>query len=202
LINTISTAGLAAIETLINKSLQYDPATQQALSVYNGKILLINISAPKIKLAVLIEEKNIRLMSQWDGEVDTELSGSLISLAQIANTAVHNLKDTGVTVTGDLHFLASLQKILQKLDIDWEEMLSQLLGDIIGHQTAQVIRHKLNWGRNRTQTAQRLVSEFVTEELGAIPSKIELKNFSQQVDELNLAVDRLNAKINLFMTKS
>jgi ubiquinone biosynthesis accessory factor UbiJ len=196
LINMLTSAGLAAAEKCINKSLQYDPATQNALTTCEGKILSLQITTPPIKIAVLIQEKSIRLMSQWDGDVDTQVSGSLIALAQIAQTPVHNLKDSGVTVMGDLQFLAQLQKILQQLDIDWEEMLTQIFGDLIGHQMAQTLRSKINWTNNRAQTAQRLASEFVTEELQAIPSKIELDDFYRQVDELRLAVDRLGARIN------
>jgi ubiquinone biosynthesis accessory factor UbiJ len=192
----LTSAGLAAAEKCINKSLQYDPATQNALTTCEGKILSLQITTPPIKIAVLIQEKSIRLMSQWDGDVDTQVSGSLIALAQIAQTPVHNLKDSGVTVMGDLQFLAQLQKILQQLDIDWEEMLTQIFGDLIGHQMAQTLRSKINWTNNRAQTAQRLASEFVTEELQAIPSKIELDDFYRQVDELRLAVDRLGARIN------
>lgn len=197
MINTVSTASLAAIESLINKALQYDPATSQALTECSGKILQINFSMPSIKLFLLIAENKIRLMTLWDGEVDTQISGSLVALAQLATTSIYNLKDTGVSVMGDLQFLAHLQKILQQLDIDWEEMLSQIFGDIIGHQTAEMIRYKINWTKQRAQTAQRLAGEFVTEELGAIPSRIELENFYQQVDELRLAVDRISAKFDL-----
>jgi ubiquinone biosynthesis accessory factor UbiJ len=197
LISSVSAASLAAIESLINKALQYDPATSQALIECDGKILQINFTAPAIKLTVLIVENKIRLMSYWDGGVDTQISGSLFALLQLSTTPIHNLKDTGVSVMGDLQLLARLQKILQQLDIDWEEMLSQLFGDIIGHQTAEMIRHKINWTKQRALTTQRLAGEFVTEELGAIPSRIELENFYQQVDELRLAVDRLSAKFDL-----
>jgi ubiquinone biosynthesis accessory factor UbiJ len=192
----LTSAGLAAAEKCINTALQYDPATQNALSVCEGKILSLQSTTPPTIIRILIQEKSIRLMSQWDGEVDTQLSGSLIALAQIAQTPVHNLKDSGVTVMGDLQFLAQLQKILQQLDIDWEEMLTQIFGDLIGHQMAHMLRSKINWSKTRRQTAQRLASEFVTEELQAIPSKIELENFYQQVDELRLAMDRLGARFN------
>lgn len=198
----LTSAGLAAAEKCINNALQYDPATQNALSICEGKILSLQITTPPATIKILIQEKSIRLMNQWDGEVDTRLSGSLIALAQISQTPVHNLKDSGVTVMGDLQFLAQLQKILQQLDIDWEEMLTQIFGDLIGHQMAQMLRSKINWAKTRTQTAQRLTSEFITEELQAIPSKIELESFYQHVDELSLAVDRLSAKINLLMTRS
>lgn len=195
--NLITTAALAACEKIINKALEYDPATRAAISNYEGKVIAINISAPPGKFFIYFQRNSVRLMSEWQGSVDTHISGSLLALAQLATTPVHNLKDTGVTATGDLQLLASLQKIAQSLDIDWEEMLTTVLGDVMGHQVAVMIRKSINWQRQQAGNLQRLTGEFVTEELQAIPSQNQLESFYQEVDELRLAVDRLAARINL-----
>lgn len=192
--NLITTAALVACEKTINKALEYDPATRAALVSCEDKILSIKISIPSCKLFIFFEKDAMRLMSNWQGSVDTELSGSLLALAQIASTPVHNLKNSGVTATGDLQLLANLQKIAKSIDIDWEEMLSKLLGDVVGHQTANVIRRSHKWQKQQANNLQRLTSEFVTEELQAIPSKVELEYFYQQIDELHLAADRLKAR--------
>jgi membrane protein len=41
--------------------------------------------------------------------------------------------------------------------------LSQVLGDIAGHQSASILRGGADWLRNRRETGQRLLSEFLTE---------------------------------------
>lgn len=194
--NLITGAAIAACEKIINKALDYDPATRLALAKLEGKILAVKISVPPCKCVVFFQQDSLRLMSSWDADVDTEISGSPVALAQLASTPVHNLKNSGVTVAGDLQLLADLQQLINNLDIDWEEMLTQIFGDLLGHQTAEVIRKSANWQKQQAQKIQRLGKEFVTEELQAIPSKFELESFSQQVDELRLAADRLVARVN------
>lgn len=196
------TAALASAETIINTALRYDPATRLKLARLSGKILAVNITAPAaINLFVMALDEEIELMANWDGEVDTQLSGSLMALVQLSTTEIHNLKYSGVTAMGDLTLLADLQQLLKHLDIDWEDMLSQFTGDIIGHQTAQIIRAKFGWAKDRAQTAARLGKEFLTEEYQALVSKPELDDFHQQVDELRLAVDRAAARVEKLLAE-
>ena len=146
-------------------------------------------------------DDELRLMGNWDGDVDTRITGSLLALAQLSQTEIHNLKDSGVTVMGDLSLLADLQRLVKNLDIDWEEMLSQFTGDLIGHQTAQLIRAQVGWVSERANSARRLTSEFLSEELKALPAKPELDDFYQQVDDLRLAVDRAAARVEKLITE-
>jgi ubiquinone biosynthesis protein UbiJ len=192
----ITTAALASAEKIINTALRYDPATRIGLTRLSGKILAVDITAPVAATIFLMPlDEDIQLMASWDGDVDTRLSGSLMALLQLSKGEIHNLKYSGVTAMGDLGLLADLQKLLKNLEIDWEDMLSQFTGDLIGHQAAQLIRAKFGWMKDRAQSAQRLTREFLTEELQTLPSKPELNDFYRQVDELRLAVDRVAARV-------
>lgn len=192
----LTTAALASAEKIINTALQYDPATRIGLARLSGKILAVHVTAPiALNLFVMPLDDEIQLMANWDGDVDTRLNGSLMALLQLSTTPVHNLKYSGVTAVGDLGLLADLQALLKNIDIDWEDMLSQFTGDIIGHQTAQIIRAQFGWAKERAQNTQRLAAEFLTEEYPALVSKPELEHFYHQVDELRLAVDRAAARV-------
>lgn len=197
----LTTAALAAAEKMINGALQYDPATRLGLARLDGKILAVNITLPAFNFFVLPMDNEVRLMNHWEGDVDTHLSGSLLALAQLSQTEIHNLKDSGVSVVGDLHLLAELQSLMKNLDIDWEELLSQFTGDIVGHQAATLIRAKFGWVKDRATSAQRLTREFLTEELKALPSKPELEDFYHRVDDLRLAVDRAAARLEKLKQK-
>lgn len=194
-------AALAGAEKLINAALVYDPGSRLRLAKLAGQILAIRVSAPALNFYVMPDEDGLCLMANWQGEVDTEISGSLFALLQLATTEPHNLKYSGVSAMGDLQLLAELQQIVKTLDIDWEEILSQFTGDIIGHQTAELIRSKFNFVANRAASVKRLASEFLTEELKTLPSKPELEDFYQQVDDLRLAVDRAEARVKKLLNK-
>lgn len=199
--STLSLAALASAEKMLNAALRYDPATRIGLAQLEGKIVAVQITAPALNFFVMPMDDELRLMGNWEGDVDTRITGSLMALAQLSQTETHNLKDSGVTVMGDLTLLADLQRLMKNLDIDWEEMLSQFTGDIIGHQTAEMIRAKFGWAKNRAKSAQRLTGEFLTEELKTLPGKPELEDFYRQVDDLRLAVDRAAARVEVIMNK-
>jgi ubiquinone biosynthesis accessory factor UbiJ len=188
------TAALAGAEKLINKALVYDPGTRIGLQKLQGQILAVHITTPNVQFFVTPDDEGLRLMAQWEGDVDTRISGSLLALTKIASQDIHNLKDSGVNVMGKTSLLADLQQLLKNVDIDWEEILTQFLGDIVGHQAAQLIRGKLDWASARANSGQRLTREFLTEELKTIPGKNELNDFYHQVDDLRLAVDRAAAR--------
>ena len=199
--STLTIAALASAEKMINAALRYDPATRIGLAQLEGKIIALQITTPGITVFVMPMDDELRLMGNWDGDVDTRISGSLLALAQLSQTEIHNLKDSGVTVMGDLSLLADLQRLVKNLDIDWEEMLSQFTGDIVGHHAAQLIRAKFGWAKDRAKSAQRLTSEFLTEELKTLPGKPELDDFYRQVDDLRLAVDRAAARVEAIINR-
>ena len=197
----LSTAALASAEKIIQRALEYDPSSRIALSQLAPHVLAIQVTAPEFKVFVVPDEKGIRLLGNYEGEITTQLQGSLFALISLVKSERLNLKDTNVVLVGSTSFISELQKIFKNIDIDWEEMLSQVFGDIIGHQGAEMIRSKLNWSKDRVNNIQRLTSEFLTEELRVLPSSPELNFFNSQVDELKLGVDRAQARIEQILSR-
>jgi ubiquinone biosynthesis accessory factor UbiJ len=197
--HTVTMAALASAERIINLALRYDPATRLGLAALRGKVIAINTTQPKLTLYVIPGIDQLRLASHYEGTIDLSISGSLVSLVNLSLSSreadTFNLKNAAVAVNGDLGLLADLYGLLKNLDIDWEEILCELMGDIAGHSIAEIIRTQTHWTQNRKATVRRLFSEFLTEEIKVLPSKPELENFYHEVDELRLAVDRAAARI-------
>ncbi len=194
---TIITAALASAETIINKALAYDPSTRIALERLSPQVLAVNITTPEFRFFVAPTESGIRFLGQYEGDITTQIQGSVPALVSLIKSKNINLKDSGVQITGSTTFISGLQIILKNLDLDWEEMLSKIFGDIVGHKGAELLRGKMSWVKDRASNIQRLTSEFLTEELRILPSKPELEYFYNQVDELRLDTDRLDAKFEL-----
>ena len=198
----LSTAALASVEKMINAALAYDPASRIALANLSPQALAIGISAPAFNVFILPTADGIQLRGHYEGEITTQLEGTLPALLGLLKSERLNLKDSGVQLLGSTRFLAELQKILKNVEIDWEEILSQVFGDIIGHQGAELIRSKMLWAKDRASNIQRLTSEFLTEELRILPSKLELAFFNAQVDELKLGADRVQARIEHILSRT
>lgn len=193
---TVQTALCAALEKAINGALRYDPGSRQALTRLNGQVLMLDITRPRLPLYLVPGEEGVLILTQYESEVTTRIQGPLPSLIALARSKRLNLADSGVEVFGSTMLLMELQQLLGQLDIDWEDALNDVVGDLPGHQMAQGIRQLLGWAGHRRHTATRLLGEYLTEELRALPSRAELKHFYREVDELRLAADRLAVRID------
>ncbi|BFM18344.1 SCP2 sterol-binding domain-containing protein [Maricurvus nonylphenolicus] len=195
---TLTAAATATLETSINTALAYDPASRLALQQLAGQSLAIEVSQPKLQLCLLFDADQVRVVHTYDHTDEsptTLLRGSLPALMQLAVGDNTTLADSGVEAFGSTALLTSVQQIARNLDIDWEEILCTWLGDVIGHQAAEQIRHRVSWTRNRLGSARRLLEEFLTEELRSTPTQVELNNFSQEVDQLRFGLDRAEARL-------
>lgn len=190
-----STAALAVAEGVVNKALDYDPASRQALSKLSGRVMKISLAKPAMDIYLAPDAQGLRLLGYWEGEPEVQLRGSLPALMELARNPQNNLKDSDVEVDGDTDLLMAMRDIMQSLDIDWEEALSQLLGDVAGHGGAQRLRDAGTWLQGRADTSRRLLGEFITEELRLLPARNELESFYRAVDQLRLDVDRAEARL-------
>jgi ubiquinone biosynthesis protein UbiJ len=81
------------------------------------------------------------------------------------------------------------------MDIDREEQLSRLTGDVIAHQLGNTARRTASALRHGRRTLEQDLGEYLQEELRLLPTRIETENFSTDVSRLVMDTDRLAARI-------
>ena len=97
-------------------------------------------------------------------------------------------------IGGDSAPLIRLQQILSQLDVDWEAPLVDTLGDVAGHQLAQLLRGAFSFGRQASSSLLRQLGEYIHEEGRLSPPRLELEDFYSDVQELGLRVERLQSR--------
>lgn len=192
---------LAGAEQAINKALEYDPASRAALAGLSEHVLAITLEPTGLTVYVTFGTDTIELRHHFEGEPCVHVRGPLPALMRLAGGHQGNLRSTGVQISGDSGVLLELRGILQNLDLDWEEALSQFLGDVAGHSTAQALRKTGHWLRDRGISSRRLLSEFITEELRVLPPRQELDDFYRAVDDLRFDLDRAEARLRQLTTR-
>ncbi|WP_111642961.1 ubiquinone biosynthesis accessory factor UbiJ [Marinimicrobium alkaliphilum] len=192
---TLSTAALAAVETVINQALSLDPGTRHGLARLQGKVLAVHAQGPDFSVYLVPNEQGLELFHHWEGDVTAELTGPASALLGLLRKDTTSLAGTDLEVKGNIAFLQDLQQLGQQLDLDWEELFTRALGDVAGHQVAEGLRAGHQWAKARAATAERLLGEFITEEARLSPSRHELDDFYRQVDDLTESVDRAQARL-------
>jgi ubiquinone biosynthesis protein UbiJ len=106
-----------------------------------------------------------------------------------------------VKIEGDIELGNQFQAFLENIEVDWEEPLSQITGDVIANQVGNALRDFSIWLKESSETNGLNVAEYFREEQNMLPSKFEVEQFKKGVDELRLSTDRLEAKVKRLVAK-
>lgn len=202
---------MGAMETAINAYLALDPQVQEKLATLQGRVIAIELESapatPLLTLYILPGAHGIELLTQYTGEPDTVLSGMPLALAKMSLAAKFESADLDcpnasevmfsgeVLIRGDVELGQRFRKILDEMDIDWEEHLSRLTGDIIAHKAGNVLREVGQWWQQAFSTLAHDATEFLQQESELLPEATELSQFMHEVDVLRSDLDRLEARV-------
>lgn len=194
---TLHTAGLAALETALNRALALTPGGAGALAELDRQVFALHCTAPTVDVYLQPADGEVRLMGVYDGPVTTSIRGEASDFAELASStdAAATLINGNLELRGDSAALIDLQKSLSTLEFDWEAPLVESLGDVTGHQMATLLRGAFSWSRQAATSLSRQLEEFIHEEARLSPPRLELEDFYGDVRELDLRVERLASRV-------
>jgi len=195
---TLHTAALAGLEVAINGALQWDPGSRQKLAELSGHVFHFQCQAPSLSLYLLPTRERLRLCAIFEGSADTTLTGNASDFAKLAKATdpANALINGELQLQGDSSALIALQSIAKQLDLDWEAPLASLFGDVIGHGLGRGIRRGLGLGRRVMISATSALSAFLQQESELLASPPQLAFFYNEVSQLSMRADRLEARID------
>jgi ubiquinone biosynthesis protein UbiJ len=197
----LSTSILASIETSLNAWLKLEGQTLPKFNNMQGKIICLHIRGLDLKLYFLPDQNDIAVMGNYAGEPDTTIKGAPITLMRLgtSNNSGKTLLESTASIEGNTHLGAEFSRILSEVAIDWEQILSQFVGDTVAYQAGQLVTGSAKWLKERHQILQADTNEYLTEEAQLTPAEAEINRYLDQVDELRMSVDRLEARINHYI---
>lgn len=189
---------LLPVEQLLNRMLARDHYLLDTILPFAGKILEIRSSSPVAVLLIRIQQDKIRLGAltaaaagqQADATI-TGSSGELFSL--LLDSDNKPLANRGITITGDAVFVQDLFHALRDADIDWRDYLTPVLGDMVVQEIGELGKQAGQWGKQARVNLKRNVNDYVKEEIRLVPDAAAIESFNNQLDQLRLALDRLEA---------
>jgi ubiquinone biosynthesis protein UbiJ len=189
---------IATLENAINQYLSMDPEALSRFADMEGRVIAIHIIGINQSLYLFPGADGIMVLSEFDGEPDTTISGTPLALARLGVTddAAAVLFSGEVKISGDTRLGNNFKKILAAIHIDWEEQLSTYVGDVLAHQLGNVARDFSQWFSRSSDALQKDVGEFLQEESRLLVTNAELDKFISDVDLFREALDRLDARIS------
>lgn len=195
---TIKPLLFSAFETALNKYLSLDEDVTLFLRPLSGKVIAVTILPFNETLYLCPTEQGIQILDFHQETADTTLTGSLSALGfmGLSATPARSFFRGDVSITGDLSVGHQFQTLFEKLDIDLEEQLSHVTGDVIAHKMGHFFRRAKHWQDESISTLQLNISELLQDETQDLPPAPEVNILSEQVDQLTEDFDRLKARIN------
>lgn len=194
---TIRDASYQALETALNKYLSLDPEISSQFASLHGKVIGIDLSGTAIKLFFIPDQNGqLQVLSHYEGQPDCLITAAPLSLLRSSMADSTDSTFSGdVNIEGNSTLAQEFTSILKRIDIDWEEQLSRLTGDIIAHQIGNSFRNTSDWLSRNLDSSGLNLTEYLQEEARLLPGALELENFYQDVDRLRDDVERLAARV-------
>ena len=189
---------LEGLERAVNALIGLDPDVGDQLVALHGKVIGIVLKDTPITLYVVPgHDGRLQFLSQIEGDPDAKLEGSVFDLwrASDAQQGVDQLFAGRVTITGDTAVAQRFSKALARLDIDWEEQLAQVIGDIPAHEFGRAAQALRNETQRLGESGRETLADFLTEESRLLPHRFEVEAFLDDVDTTRDDVERLAARI-------
>ncbi len=194
---TLHTAALAALEAAANRALALSEQGTAVLEPLAGSVFACHCTTPELDFYLHLETDGVRLTGVYEGAVTARITGSASDFSELATSedAAATLINGNLTLEGNSAPLIEFQHILADLNIDWEAPLVSSLGDMAGHQIAEILRGVFSWGRQASSGLARQVEEFIHEEARLSPPRLEVEDFYRDIAELVMRVDRLQSRV-------
>jgi len=197
-INEAGQAGVVAVEQLLNAVISLDEVTQQRLAELHGRRIAIEFREWNLTL-LFVPDAQGRLQISTD-DVDAADATIRATPFDFAETLRMERKEEQVfkgkiTLDGDTRLAQRFSDILAMLEIDWEEQLSKLTGDVAAHQLGGMLRGFQRWARRNQRMMRDNLGEYLTEEKQLLPTAFEVAEWRGEVDCLRDDVDRLAARV-------
>lgn len=189
-----SSSLFTALEVAIKVALRQDPAALRRLGRLDGKVIALQVTAPQLKLFVFPVLDGIEFSSGYDSDADCSVAGRASDFLEVLLDEQKTF-GSGIQLSGDTQIAISLKDCLQQLNIDWEALLADRIGDLAAHQFADIFRVGRSYLRESSASLLDDMDDYLHEEIRLLPAKVELEQYYNQVDQLRLQVDRLQARI-------
>lgn len=195
------------LEHLLNKMIREDAWLTAKLQTFAGKCIEISARSPALNCTLCFDQHRLQLSGSDVGTLgliaDARIEGEAFDLLKLllAKPGQQALANPALQMSGDLHLIQDLYKLLQNLDLQWEDYLAPVIGDVLTEQGSRLQKESADWLRDSSKRVTRNIEDYLKEEARTVPHENAIAAFDDNLDELRLQLDRAEARVNLIKTR-
>lgn len=189
---------LSLLEKALNKYLALDPESKRRYHALHGKPVTVELMGLGLTFQLQFTQDGVSVLAEDFQQPVTTIKGTPLRLAHIALTRENRQKffDEDAVILGSAEVGQQVMDLFDHMEIDWEEHLSQWVGDVPAHHAGRLTRDLLSWGKKVKQALCLNMNEYIHEEIELFPPTEAIQDFFADVDTLRMDVDRLEARVD------
>lgn len=189
---------LPALTKAMNTYLRLDTESTSRLKKLQGKCITLELLPFHFVFQCVFTESGMDIKDDESLISDTIIRGTPLQMAgvMLAKEDRQRFFADDVIIEGNAELGQQVIALFDELQIDWEEYLSRIVGDVPAYHVGRLINTLGEWLRNTEQTVTQDVSEFIHEEAEWLPAREALQDYFNDIDTLRMDVDRAQARIN------
>ena len=185
------------LEAAINTYVSLDPELQNGLAELAGKRVEICIKGTGLVFQLCFETNGVRFLVGGKHHADIMIEAKPIALLRLLTVigGEDGLSGGEIAVKGETADAQRIRSLLDRRQVDAEELLSKIFGDVAARQIGNLIRSLMDVGEQTTGSLLQDLGEYLTEESRITPARAELDAMTFAVDSLRDDAERLHKRI-------
>jgi len=188
---------LATIETALNTIIADQPGIVS--DKLDGRCVCLHLDGIGLPLYFRFVKDVVYVFDEWQQAADATIQGTPFALAAVSLSGEAHTKD--LKIDGDLQVAQAFEGLLQRIDIDWEEIISQYTGDAIAFQIGNAVRGFKKWGKASANAFADDLRDYLQIETQQLPLPAEVEQFNNAVDEVRAAAERFEMRVQRLETR-
>lgn len=186
------------VNKAIAELLASDPANSRYLASLNNTAIAVETANPSLQIFVVFSQNQIQLQPLRTEDLpQLRIKGNALNMAKLLNTPIDSaskLRELGIEVSGDVGLLLEMSQLANRIEIDWEYLLGEKLGEVPAVLISRTARIAQAQAVKARDDINRLIRKQLTEQSN-LPTKSELENTRREIRELGYRLDRLELAV-------
>ncbi len=193
-----------SLEAAVNRLLAADQNSGDRLGKLDGRRVRLQLQDLAITLDFIFTAYRVEVSLDTTSDADTVISGSMPALFAMAlpdDEGRWGGPGSRVKISGDATLARDLERLFSKLDPDWEAGVAEFTGDVMAHQLVAGLKSIASSLLNTGEQLRDVASDYLHSEQSPLAQTTELRGFSDEVDGLRDAVERLEARMRILLDR-
>lgn len=185
----------ASVEAALTGLLDLDPSSRAEARMLAGKRLALILEPGPVSMTLCFHGDGLSVEATAMDDADASLRLDPAAAARIAAEGAKAMGAGGVTIRGDTALAAAVFELLRGMRPDLLAPVGNWFGPESAHILGESGRRAGAGLRAGIEHGVAFTRERLTRDGGLLPGRIEMARFLDQVDDVALATDRLEARL-------